>query len=464
MEPKACLAAYDAKTGTFDIYMPTQGMSDIRREMAHVTGLAPERFRIHAKDVGGAFGVRNEVYPEFAALAFAAQALGRPVKWIGTRAESMVSDHHARGVHLKGELALDDKGNFLGMRVEWQVNVGAYARMPGRSPTRRRRRPEWRSTPTARPRSTGSTGSCSPTRRPPRPIAAPAGPACRTWRSGWWTRPRASPASTASSCGGAISCPRRPSRYKTPTGSTYDSGDPPALLADALKTADWDGFAKRRAEAKTRGRLRGIGCATFIEPSGGVGQEEIAIRFDRDGLPQLFTLAGPSGQGHETVFVDLVAEIFGMAPDKVALRYSDPDSPPLVGTGSFGSRSLLSHGSALSVGAHEVVQKGLALAAKDLEVADRRHRVRAGPLPRARHRPVDRLPGASAQARRRREPPARHHGQGQHVGGVSERRPYRGGRDRSRHRRARYLELRRDGRLRTRRSTTPSSRASFTAG
>ena len=157
--------------------------------------------------------------------------------------------------------------------------------------------------------------------------------------------------------------------YKTPTGFTYDSGDPAGLMDEALQVADWDGFERRRSEAKARGRLRGIGCAVFIEPSGGAGQEEIAIRFDAQGLPQLFTLAGPSGQGHETVFPDLVAGILGMSADKVTLRASDPDGPPLVGTGSFGSRSLISHGGALSLGAHEVVQKGLVLAAKELEVA-----------------------------------------------------------------------------------------------
>jgi carbon-monoxide dehydrogenase large subunit len=157
--------------------------------------------------------------------------------------------------------------------------------------------------------------------------------------------------------------------YKTPTGFTYDSGDPTTLLDEVLRVADWDGFKRRRAESKKRGKLRGIGCAAFIEPSGGLGQEEIAIKFDANGLPQLFTLAGPSGQGHETVFPDLVAGILGMSADKVTLRASDPEGPTLVGTGSFGSRSLISHGGVLSVGAHEVVQKGLALAAKELEVA-----------------------------------------------------------------------------------------------
>ena len=112
MEPKSGLAAFDRQSGRFDIYMPTQGMSDIMKEFAHVTGLTPEQFRIHAKDVGGGFGVRNEVYPEFAALAFAARALDRPVKWTGTRSESLLSDHHGRGVTLSGELALDRDGHF----------------------------------------------------------------------------------------------------------------------------------------------------------------------------------------------------------------------------------------------------------------------------------------------------------------------------------------------------------------
>jgi carbon-monoxide dehydrogenase large subunit len=368
MEPKSCLAAYDANSGMFDLYMPTQGMSDIRRELAHVTGLPIERFRIHAKDVGGGFGVRNEVYPEFTALVFAAQALGRPVKWTGTRSESMVSDHHARGVHVSGELALDADGNFLAMRIEWLVNVGAFCSNAGpftntaAAPTGMAagiyRTPAvyglnrlifTNTTPTAPYRGAGRPSVSYLTERLVDEAARITGIDRIQLRRRNLLRKGAFP-------------------YKTPTGSTYDSGDPRALLDAVLELADWKGFNKRRAAAKKRGKLAGIGCATFIEPSGGVGPEEIAIRFDAEGRPQLFTLAGASGQGHETVFVDLVAEVFGVAPDRVALRSSDPASPPLVGTGSFGSRSLLAHGSALFVGAKEVVQKGLALAAKELEV------------------------------------------------------------------------------------------------
>ena len=235
--------------------------------------------------------------------------------------------------------------------------------------------------------------------------------------------------------------PRDAFPYKTPTGFTYDSGDPPALLAQALDEADWSGFERRRAEAKTRGKLRGIGCATFIEPSGGAGQEEIAIRFDGEGRIELFTNAGPSGQGHETVYPDLVGGMLGLAPETITLRYSDPDGPPLAGTGTFGSRSLISHGGALAAGAEEVIRKGMALAAKELEVA-------AGDL--VFERGAYRVPGTDLsvgldelreEARQRRGASARCDGQDQHRGGVSERRARRRGRDRPRDRRDRHHPL-----------------------
>src|SRR5262249_28053672 len=119
MEPMAGLAAYDAGTGVFGVYMPTQGTSGIKSELAYVTGLPPEKFRVHSQDVGGAFGVRNELYPEFLAVLFAAEKVVRPVKWPGTRAETLVTEHQGRGLTLKGELELDAGGNFLAMRGEW---------------------------------------------------------------------------------------------------------------------------------------------------------------------------------------------------------------------------------------------------------------------------------------------------------------------------------------------------------
>ena len=369
MEPKACLAAWDAATDSYDLYTQTQGMADMQTSLAHVTGLPRERFRVHAHDVGGAFGVRNEVYPEHSAMILAARLVGRPVKWVGTRFESIVSDHHARSVELAGELALDKDGTFIGLRVEWLVNSGAYCSSAGPL-----------TSTVAAPRTMAAniyrvpaihghhrlvltnTTPSTPYRGAGRPNVAYL-----------WERL----VDEAARITGIDRVELRRRNliakdafpYKTPTGSVYDSGDPAALLDKALAEADWNGFAARRAEAEARGRLRGIGLAMFIEPSGSVGQESIAITFSSDGRPTLYTLAGPSGQGYESVYPEIVARILGFNADTLTLRSSDPSGPQLVGTGSFGSRSLISHGTALHHGALEIVEKGKALAARHFEAS-----------------------------------------------------------------------------------------------
>jgi carbon-monoxide dehydrogenase large subunit len=159
--------------------------------------------------------------------------------------------------------------------------------------------------------------------------------------------------------------------YKTPVGSIYDSGDPPGQLELAVGVSDWKGFEKRRKEALGRGKLRGAGFAMFIEPCGGGGtpQEQAVIKFGDSGNAILHVLSGPSGQGHETMFSEIVAEVLAMDAETITLRASDPNGPPLQGGGTVGSRSMMSHGGALHATAHEVVKKGLDFAAKDLEVA-----------------------------------------------------------------------------------------------
>ena len=371
MEPKACLATYDAASGTYDFYLPSQGMSALRDGLAQVAGVAPDKIRIHAHDVGGGFGVRNEAYPEFAALLLATRLIGRPVKWVGTRAETILSDHHGRGAKLTGALALDSDGNFLALRIEWLVDLGAYASNAG---------------PFINTGAAPTSSAVNAYRTPAvygshRLVFTNATPTTAYRGAG---RPNVSYLAErlvdeAARVSGIDRIalrrknliPKSAFPYKTPTGSTYDSGDPPGLLREVLDAADWKGFERRRRAAKRDGKLRGIGCAVFIEPSGAVGQEEIALRFTADGALDLFTLSGASGQGHETVFPAIIADILGVASDTVRLRASDPDGPPLlVGTGSFGSRSLISHCGALVTGARELIRKGTELAAKELEVAE----------------------------------------------------------------------------------------------
>ncbi len=165
--------------------------------------------------------------------------------------------------------------------------------------------------------------------------------------------------------------PKEAFPYKTPVGSTYDSGDPPGELAEALQRSDWSTFESRRAASREKGKLRGIGLAMFIEPSGGGAspKEEAAIKFGESGEATLYVNSGPSGQGHETMLPQIVAEVLGVPSETTSLRASDPDGPPMAGGGTVGSRSMMSHGGALYATAKKVLERGRELAAKDLEVA-----------------------------------------------------------------------------------------------
>jgi carbon-monoxide dehydrogenase large subunit len=369
MEPKSCVARYDAAQDLYEICAPSQGTSDLRNTLAQVTGLDRGKFRIHSNDVGGGFGIRNEVYPEFVALMLAAKRVGRPVKWTGTRSETISGDHHGRAADLSGELALDRDGRFLALRVEWLVNLGAYCSSAGplintvAAPTSsasslynvpalygRHRLVFTNTTPTTAYRGAGRPNVGYLWERLVEEAATKLGIDSIELRRRNLLAKSAFP-------------------HKTLTGHTYDSADPAGLLEGALKESRWSSFATRRQEAKDKGRLRGIGLALFLEPSGGVGKEEIKIEVGPDGRLGLLSNAGPSGQGHETVFPALVADILGLPEDRIELRYNEVAMPRLAGTGSFGSRSLICHGAGLAAGAREIVRKGRELAAKELEVA-----------------------------------------------------------------------------------------------
>ena len=131
MEPKACVATYDAASDSYDVYASSQGISMMMPNFVAITGVPAERIRLHARDVGGGFGIRSQAYPEYIALMHAAKTLGRPVKWVGSRFETIVSDHHGRAIDLAGELALDAAGRFLALRVHWICNMGAYLSQAG---------------------------------------------------------------------------------------------------------------------------------------------------------------------------------------------------------------------------------------------------------------------------------------------------------------------------------------------
>jgi carbon-monoxide dehydrogenase large subunit len=369
MEPKACLAAYDARSDTYELWASSQGLSHIRGGLSAIFGLPESKFRPHFPDVGGGFGIRSDPYLEYTALLFAAKALGRPVKWVATRSETFLSDYHGRDVRLNGELALDRDGTFLGIRFRWFCNMGAYLSQPGpiintmtttvhavnayRIPAvyGRHSLVLTNTTPTTAYRGAGRPNVSYLVERLVEQAARETGVDRVELRR-------------------RNLIPREAFPYQTPT-AVYDSGDPPGLLDLALEQSEWKTFGKRQEASRGEGKLRGIACCMFIEPSGGgsAPKEEVALRFGDSGNASIYTLAGPSGQGHETIFPDILAEVLGMDPEKVQFRPSDPDGPVLEGNGTISSRSSVAHGGAMVLAAREVIRKGLELAAKELEVA-----------------------------------------------------------------------------------------------
>ena len=369
MEPKAALVTYDAAKDVYDLYAPSQGMTMMRAGLSVGTGIPQEKLRVHAHDVGGGFGIRGEAYSEYCSLLLAAKKVGRPVKWVSTRSETHLSDHHGRAAKMFGELALDKDGKFLAVRFEWIVNTGGYLSGPG---------PFINTLP---PSMHAVNVYTIPVVHGLHRVVLTNTTPTTAYRGA--ARPNVSyiverlVEEAAREMGidrveirrlNAI--PREAFPYKTPTGSVYDSGDPKGLIDDVVRYADWAGYETRRQASLARGKLRGISCCAFIEPAGGGGSpvEEVAIKFGDSGNPILYTVSGPSGQGHETTYPEIVGQVLGMEADDITLRYSDPDGPVQRGDGTIGSRSLMSHGGALFQAAHEVVKKGRELAAQHLEV------------------------------------------------------------------------------------------------
>jgi aerobic carbon-monoxide dehydrogenase large subunit len=369
MEPKACAVTYDPRSG-YDIYAATQGLAMMLPNFVAITGTPADKIRIHARDVGGGFGIRSQAYPEYCALMLAAKKLGKPVKWVGSRFETIVSDHHGRAARLWGELALDREGRFIGLRLDWIVNMGAFLSQPG--PLINTRNPASHAINVYRiPALYGrhrlaltNTTSTTAYRGAGRPNVS------------YLVERLVDEAARETGIDRAEIrrrnfIPKEAFPYKTPAGSTYDSGDPAGEFEEALEKSDWDGFEARRMQSRKNGKLRGIGCAVFCEPSGAgaAPKEEAVIKFGDSGNAMLYVNAGNSGQGHETVLPQVVGELLGLDPQDIELKASDPAGPALIGGGTVGSRTMMSHGGALAATAKDAIRKGIDLAARALEVS-----------------------------------------------------------------------------------------------
>ena len=369
IEPRACLASYDAASATYSLVAATQGVQYMLRVLCeHTFGVPRERMHVQTFDVGGAFGVKEQPYPEDVALLHAARLLNRPIKWTGTRAEHLLSDNHARDAVIDCALALDEDGRFLAVSASLLDAMGAYHSVHGPFVAIRNTTnglPLVYATPTVAidvklvMTNTVSTG---PYRGAGREQAA-------------YIMERLVDEAARETGRDPVALRRRnfipesAMPYRSPVGRLYDSGRFEAVMDAALALADWDGFAGRRAASEARGMLRGRGLSCFLECVGGLMYESADLRFAEDGGIDLVVATQSSGQGHETSFAQLVAQRLGVPEEVIRLRQGDSRDVPR-GLASIASRSLLMAGSSLSIACDAAIAKGCVAAAQLLEAAE----------------------------------------------------------------------------------------------
>ncbi len=380
MEPRCAIGDYNSATGDHTLYTTSQNPHVIRLLMgAFVLQLPEHKLRVVSPDVGGGFGSKIYHYAEEAIVTVAAMKLGRPVKWTSDRSEAFVSDAHGRDHITTVELALDRDGNFLALRESTQANMGAYlSTFAPAVPT------YLHSTLLAGQYSTPviyaevkavftNTVAVDAYRGAGRPEAS-------------YLVERVVETAAAEMGIDPVELRRRnfikSFPHDTPVALTYDSGDYSATLDQAMVASDYAGFAARRAEARQRGKLRGIGIACYVEacgvaPSniaGALGAraglyEAATIRVNPTGSISVLTGAHSHGQGHETTFSQLVADKLGIDYDSIDVVHGDTNRIPF-GMGTYGSRSLAVGGAAIVNAVDKIIAKGRKIAAHLLEASE----------------------------------------------------------------------------------------------
>ena len=365
MEPRGALARWDAVTGELTVWTSTQAPFRIRSSLARMLGLDEARVRVIAPDVGGGFGVKGGPYREEVLVAWLARRLERPVKWISTRAEDLLTTNHGRGGKSTGELALDAEGRIVGLRARIRQPLGSsLAVTVGGTPQNHGRcLPGSYVVEHVDIESVGVFTTTPPVgayRGAGRPEAAflierLMDEAARTLKIDPIELRRRN------------LIPKERFPFKTATGQVYDSGDYAEVLERTLAMADYAGLRRAQAERRAGGEIVGIGVAKYVEPSA-FGWESGQVRVESTGAVLAVTGSSAHGQGHETTFAQIVADALGVTPEAVTVRHGDTHGAP-QGIGTFGSRSTALGGSALALAARDVRDKARGLAASLLEAA-----------------------------------------------------------------------------------------------
>lgn len=365
MEPRSAIGSWDAVNERWVLNVGCQGVFGLRGGLAGVLNVKPDRLHVLTGNVGGSFGMKAPPYPEYAPLLLAAKRLGRPVKWTDERSESFLSDHHGRDHQRVAELALDKEGHFLAVRLSGTGNAGAYIYPPMPATTNAVKNViDVYKTPAMEVNSKIAFTNTTP-------IAAYRG-AGRP--EGNYYMERLIDTAAREMGIDRVELRRRnhiapeAMPYKAPSGMNYDSGEFTAILDEALKVADWDGFAARKAESRARGKLRGRGIGSYLEVTAPAGKEYGGIRFEADGTVTMLSGTLDYGQGHASPFAQVLTEKLGIPFDRFRLMQGDSDQL-LAGGGTGGSRSAIVGSEAFLEAGAKVIEQGKAIAAHVLEAA-----------------------------------------------------------------------------------------------
>ncbi len=380
MEPRGAVGSHDPAGDSYTLYTTTQGGHYVRDVVAgSILDVAPERVRVVTPDVGGGFGMKLFLYLEYALTLWAARRVGRPVKWTCDRSQAFVSDTQGRDHVTHAELALDADGKFLAVRAQTYANMGAYLSNFAPSVPNKRMQVGVYAIPTAYVAYKGVYTNTVPVdayRGAGRPEAI------------YLIERLIDVAARELAIDGAELrrrnyIPADAMPYTTCLKVTFDSGEFARNMDDAMALAGWKDFAKRREAARSRGLLRGIGMAYYIDITGGplIGGEDAVLRFEEDDSLTAMVGTQASGQGHETPFAQILVDRLGVPFDAINVREGDTDDTP-SGHGSGGSRTIMDGGGAVLVAADDLIDKAkpiaselLEAAASDIEFADGRFTV-----------------------------------------------------------------------------------------
>jgi len=364
MEPRGAIGIHDEAGGRYTLIAGSQGSHALKRQLVGLLGVPPDRVRVVCEDVGGGYGMRNWLFPEFALAVWAAKRTGRPVRWISTRIESFLSDMQARDLATTATLALDADGRFLALAVDHLGNIGAHTMSFVPLANGVTLVPSIYDIPCAHVRARAVTTNTLPT-GPYRGAGRPEAifnierlideAAARTGIDRIALRRR-----------NLIPQHRLP--YTNPVGLTYECGAFQENMELALDMAGWASFGERRARAESRGRIRGIGLANYLETPVGFPREIVRVTVDPAGRVVTDVGTKNHGQGHETTFAQVVADWLGVPIEAVDIVDGDSDALP-DGGGTHSNRSMRIAGALMVRGCETVVERGRDLAAHLLEAA-----------------------------------------------------------------------------------------------